>query len=505
MRPARLLAVAWRDLRLISGGRGWWKLPALAAGLLLPVGVIPLDIPTSLEALPARAQGQIPESLQALIEPSAQAPVGFTRAEEPTIRATRIPLATREALDTLPGPSVRIEDLGSEPELPGRSLLVALLALSLMTGPLAESLAGERAKGTLTTLLAAGISRSELAWGKWLAWTGSATLATALVAIGGLASGSQEWGPWPLGLPLVAGAAVALGLWLGRSAADEVGSATRTMRVLPMAALLLGGAAWFLRGISPALGAAVPLGGALLVAGNLAVSPVELLAALVGNGLAITAMLAGVTRALDGRPPWVDVPGLLRDLALIGAAALCWWLPIIGPGIWGIAGNAELSASLDPRVGLATGALLFLGIVGIDAARLHTSTGLKPPSLLGISVGFAAGGALAVLTQWELPELGLASGELAEMAQLRLGRGVLPPVAVFALVLPAQELLFRGWLQRRSPLLALLAWVLVCTPLDPVTGLISGLLLGGLSRWKGWWAALAAHLGWWAVAGLLGA
>jgi hypothetical protein len=192
-------------------------------------------------------------------------------------------------------------------------------------------------------------------------------------------------------------------------------------------------------------------------------------------------------------------------VALVGAAALCWWLPIIGPGIWGIAGNAELSASLDPRVGLATGALLFLGIVGVDAARLHTPSGLKPPSILGVGVGLLTGCALAVATVMWLPGWSLGSGELAEMAQLRLSRGVLPPVAVFALVLPAQELLFRGWLQRRSPALALIAWVLVCTPLDPVTGVVSGLILGALSRWKGWWAALAAHLGWWAVSGLLGA
>lgn len=500
MRPRRLLAIAWRDLRLISGGRGWWKLPALAAGLLLPVGLIPVDVPTSLEALPAQAQGQIPDALRERIASSAQAPVGFTPAEQPTIRATRIPLATRQALDTLPGPTVRVVDLGTEPELPGRSLLVALLALSLMTGPLAESLAGERAKGTLTTLRSAGISRSELAWGKWLAWTASATGATLLVALGGLLSGSQEWGPWPLGLPLVAGSAVALGLFLGRSAADEVGSATRTMRVLPMAALVLGGAAWFLRGVSPALGAAVPLGGALLVAGNLAVQPIELLAALLGNGVAIAAMLFGVTRALDGRPPWVDVPGLMRDLALVGAAALCWWLPIIGPGIWGVAGNPDLSASLDPRVGLATGALLFLGLVGIDAARQHHPLGLRSPDPIGLGVGFLVGAALAWAPSWPV-----GSGVLTSMAEPRLSLGLLPPIAVFAVVLPAQELLFRGWLQRRNPALALAAWVLVCSPLDPLLGLISGVVLGALARWKGWWVALAAHLGWWVVAGWVGA
>ena len=35
MRPGRVLAVAWRDLRVVQSGRGGWKLPLLALSLLL--------------------------------------------------------------------------------------------------------------------------------------------------------------------------------------------------------------------------------------------------------------------------------------------------------------------------------------------------------------------------------------------------------------------------------------------------------------------------------------
>lgn len=497
MRPARLWAVAWRDLRLVHAGRGWWKLPALALGLLLPIGVAPVELPTHLEALPARAMGEIPPELAQDIESAPAAPVRFVGQDPVVVKATRLPEATRAALDTLPGETVTVHDLGQSPELPGRSLLVALLALSLLTGPLAESLAGERSRGTLTSLRSAGISSAELVGGKWLAWTLAATGTTLLVALSGVLSGAQTLGVWPLGLPLVAATAVALGLWLGRGAADEVGAATRTMRVLPIAALVLGGLAYGLRSVHPALGAGVPLGGALLLSGDLGTGPLELLAALTGNALASAWMLRSVARSLDGEPDWLDLPGLARASGLAGAALLCWWLPVLGPGIWGVAGNHALSANLDPALGVAVGAAMLLGILTVDLARDTQPREWSRPCGGEVVYGAAAGALLSFL-----PALPLLDGPLAEMALDRSLWARIPDHPVALLSLPVLALFFWDLLRRASDVLAVLAWTLVLFPVDPLTGVVSGGVLLVLSRRWSWWAALGALTGWLALSSL---
>jgi ABC-type Na+ efflux pump permease subunit len=164
-------------------------------------------------------------------------------------------------------------------------LLLALLSLSLLTGPLTESLAGERSRKTLLSLLTASISRGELALGKWLAWAGVSSVMTLAVALSGRVTGAMPLGLWCLGLPLASGMAAALGLWLGRDAEDEVDGAARTLRALPVIALGLFGAAYGLNMVSPGLGAVVPLGGALLLAGGLLTGVTPVIGAVLGTAI----------------------------------------------------------------------------------------------------------------------------------------------------------------------------------------------------------------------------
>ena len=492
MRGARVLAVAWRDLRQVHAGKGWWRLPLIALALLLPVGALPLENP--LAERPVRARGEIPEALADRIEHGPRAPIAL-RGEAPVaVVGTQVPEGLRQVLDTLPGePSVRIERRGRVRELPGRSLLVALLAISLLTGPLAESLPGERKRGTLETLLTAGVSRLEVVVGKWLGWTAAASATVLLVAAAGLLDGSQAPGWWPLGLPLCAGAAVALGLWLGRSAADEVAGAARTMRIVPLAALGLGVTAWLLADLHPALGAAVPMGGALLVAGDLLHGPGPLLAATAGTALGTVALLAHTARGLSEvglRRPRRPTAGL------VATAALVWAVPVAGPALWTAAGNASFAANLDADVGAAVGGGLLASLAIVE--HLRSRRGLERPRLDGWLAGLTCGAALAMAAAassyvpW--PELAL----LAEL-RVRMAAALAPghaPLAAVVVVL-GHELLFRGVLQRRLGL----GWtaglyVLLVSPLDPLRGAVAALALGLLAKRRGLLAAVLAHLAW---------
>ncbi|MCP4806578.1 MAG: ATP-binding cassette domain-containing protein [Proteobacteria bacterium] len=327
MRWRRILHIAWRDLRLVHAGKSWWRLPAIALALLLPAGALPL--PSSPTAEMARAGGEIPAALEDQIEFRPRSPIQLSGEDPVVLRGGRVSVPLRAALDGLGGVGVTILREGEERRMPGRSLLVALLAISLLTGPLAESLPGERQRGTLETLLTAGVSRAELITGKWLAWTLATTTMTAIVAAMGMLDGSQDVGVWPLALPPVAGVAVAFGLWLGRGAADEIAGATRTMRVLPVTSVTLLVAAYALGTVHPALGALVPLGGALLVAGDVFVGALPLTAAWAGSLAAVVGLLAWTARDLT------EV-GLRRErigdsAGLIAMAGLLWWLPVVGP------------------------------------------------------------------------------------------------------------------------------------------------------------------------------
>lgn len=474
MRPTRVAWIAWRDLRLVVSGRSWWKLPLLALLLLLPVGGLHIGPPTTSTG-PPKVRGEIPEALVGQLQSSKRA--GVLLLPGPVVVANRVPPALRRVLDhSYPEGRVELLDLAPERRLPGRSLLVALLALSLLTGPLTESTAGERSQGSLETLMSAGISRGELVAGKWLAWTAVASLGTLLVAALGLLRGTQEPGVWPLGLPLVAGVAVAFGLWLQRHSADQVGAAARTMRVVPIAAMLAGGAAWALSQLSPSLGALVPFGAALLLAGDLMSAPLQVALAALSSLFTIGLLLAATASTLDR-----VVPRSSGALGLVATAALLYWLPVLGPEVWAAAGNPELATSLSLPVSLATAGGLLLGAALVALVRDHRQL-LKPPGTPLFLLCALTGLTLALLPRLDL----LPSSH-------RLEAGLVGSLLLAA----GQEFLFRGALQQRAgPWVAGAAWVLVCSPHAPLRGIVAALALGALAKRGGVMAALTAHLFW---------
>lgn len=478
MRANRIIWLAWRDLRIVLSGKSWWKLPVVALVLLLPAGTLTFETPDVGQRTP-KVAGTVPPELEGRVVQAPRALVRLSVDEGVIVHGNRVPPVLRRVLDdALGGPTIEVRDLAAERRLPGRSLLVALLALSLLTGPLTESTAGERRRRTLDALMSAGISRVELVTGKWLAWTGVASLTCLGVAVAGLISGSQEPGVWPIGLPLVAGTAVAFALWLQRHADDEVGAAARTMRVVPVAAMLAGGAALALAGVHPVLGAAVPLGGPLLLAGDLLVEPTSALAATASTLVWVALLLAHTARSLDRvllrqATPW----------GFVFAAVLVWWLPVGGPEVWAAAGNPELTAQLSRPWGLATAAGLLGSLAAVVALRGHLSVRWRT-SVTGAAVAFAVG---LVLSAAHAPGAGLYGRADAALASATV---------VGALAVVAQEG-FRAVLARNAgPVLAGLAWVLVCSPHRPFLGAVAAVALGALNHRFGLLAAVVAHLVW---------
>lgn len=493
MRAGRVWAVAWRDLATVHAGRSRWGLPLLALGLLLPVGAVPLELsiprPDAQAAL--HVAGEIPAALQERLVADPQAPVRLEGAAPVRVVARSLPSGLRAALDTLGGPVVRVQTTPLALKLPGRSLLVALLAISLLTGPLAESLPGERSRGTLEVLLTAAISRIELVTGKWLAWTLWGGAASVLAAVGGMMSGAQAPGLWPLALPLVSGTAVALGLWLVRGAADVVGGAAIPMRVVPAIAIGLAGLAWGLSAVDPLLGAAVPLGGALLVAGAVITGPAALVAAALGSGLATAWLLRRTASDIE--------TSAQASRAGVGAVVLAvaglWGLAVAGPGVWAIAGNAAFDAPV--QAGLLAGGACLSGLAAVVCARdaVWPAVGAWRGWVVGL-VGAAllwGGSRLSAGWTWD-------AGPMAPMVErLAMGLGGASGAGMLAVAL-GQEWVFRDLLRRRvGEGWALMAWVLVVGLANPILGLWSGIVLTGLARRWGLGAAVVASLGWMAL------
>lgn len=496
MRPSRLLAIAWRDLRMVNSGKSWYKLPLAAIGLMTPAGAIPFKLPEIPDA-PAIARGDIPPELASQIAQSPRALVTLEGRDPVVVRAAALPDATREALNSLPGePRVKVIQHERPVPRPKRSLLVALLSVSLLTGPLAETLPGERSRRTLETLRTAAISRGELVVGKWLAWAGAASGTTLAVALSGALTGAQPLGSWTLGLPLTASCAVALGLWLGRDAPDEIAGAARTIRVIPVAALGMGTLAFLLSLSSPIAASLVPLGGAILLAGGLVGGVGPTLGAALSTGLATAGMLAHTAVSLDRVEATAERPWL-RGLSAVAVAALLWWLPVVGPAMWAMAGNPDIAARLPVGAGLAAGGLL-LGLYAFTE-HLREHGELPAPKLDGVPRGAAVGVALA-MAAGASGLVPFAHSDLLIAARLRLAAGLAPAwaglPALFAVVL-GQAAFFRGWLPRRLGVWgSALAWALIASPLDPARGLPAALALGLLASRHGLAAAVAAHLCW---------
>lgn len=479
-------AVAWRDLRRVISGRKRFSLPLLALFLLLPVGALPLpapEAPTGPPPTPA-VQGEVPAALGGQLRVHPDAAVRLEAGPPVVAEGAFVPARLRAVLDTLDGDGALSVRYHRPPlRLPGRSMLVALLAISLLTGPLAESLPGEREEGTFETLLAAALSHGELIVGKWLAWTAAASAAALLSSISGRVTGAQAAGPWLFGVPLSLAVAVASGLWLVRRAGDVIGGAAAPMRVIPSLAVMAVGLAWLAAQAHPLLGAALPLGGALLLAGGMLDGALPVLVCTLSTAATVAVLLAGTARDLQRTPS----RRAAARWGLAAGAALCWWLPVTAPAAWGLAGRAEL---VDPASGVRAAGLLALLLAATAAARDTQPVSWRRPGWPGLLLAVAAGGGLALLSN--LPTALPVDGVLAARLLAR-------PTGLFGAVALAVggEALFRGVLSARLgmwPALAL--WVLIVHPLDPILGLASGLALGWLARNHGLTAAIVGALVW---------
>jgi ABC-type Na+ efflux pump permease subunit len=508
MRPSRLLAVARRDLALETRGRRGFVLPVITLGLILPASTI--DLGTITEAPPSfvGVTGDVPPEVLALPDVRVVDPpfasMKFQRAgERLVVHGREIPAAVRAALE--PDAAIRFEDVRTPFRYPGRSLLLALIAASLLTGPVAESLPGERSRHTLEILLAAAITRGELVVGKWLAWAGYGAAAAVLGAAAALLTGRQEAGPWLLAMPFVPACTIALGLYLLRRSSDVVGGSTVSVRVLPALLSLLGIASWMLGNVDPRLGAALPLGGALLASGAAWEGVAPTLIAIASTGLTTAALLWVTARDLgDERATARLVPdGVKQALAATALTAPAWWIPIAGPVLWAAGGNPYLAGEIPREPGVTAGSALLLVAATALAARASSvpdALGLRRPTLEALGIGVAAGLLLALTGAIE-PWPSLAQSPFLDDARQRLDGAALPlwagPGAVL-LSAVAQELLFRGAMQRSAgPWVATIASVVVLYPLDPLRGLlVGGVLAAAVHRSGNSATALLAHLVW---------
>jgi membrane protease YdiL (CAAX protease family) len=503
MRPSIVLTIARRDLAIQLRGRRAWVLPLIAAVLLVPLASVPIPLRSAGPAAPPQVvvSGEVPDALDAHPDIArGDHGVPIRRAGDAlVVRADPVPAALRraldQALDPSPPPAVAYV-AGPTMPLPGRTLLLALVAASLLTGAVSESLPGERGQRTLEALLTAAIRRDEIIFGKGLAWGGIGaivSLAAGFVAIG---SGLATLGPWILALPLVAPATVALGLFLVRHTADLVGGATVSLRVLPAVLSTLGLVAWGVGLWSPALGASIPLGGALVAAGDTwpGWGPPALAAAMTGG--VTLGLLIGAARGLEREVPREDDGSKWRAAALIGWLAAASWGLALGPTLWAPAGNPALAANLSPAAGVLASALALLMLSGVVIAgpggwrrvRLDARASVRwawalllAPALFGIAL---------VPEPAQLP----VAPSLVARLDLALHPGA-AGVAVAALAVVAQEVSFRGLLPRAlarghnpglaAELGAVAVWTAIAAPHAPVTGALIGLALSALARATG--------------------
>lgn len=487
LRPSRVLAVARRDLRQRTGKR-WYRLPATALALLLPASAFSIHMAKpeaarvtteSGASLPAVA-GEIPESLQGRLTYGEPTDVTL-KGDNPIIaRGVRVPSAIRAELDSLPGAErVRVERFRPPVRLPGRSLLIALLAISLLTGPLAEALPGERSRRTLEVLLSAGISREELIGGKWLAWTAASTATAWIAAVTAVLAGVQSAGLWFLGLPLAIGTGVGLGLWLVRGVGDLVGGAATPMRVLPVMSMAMGGVAYGALSFHPFAAALVPLGGALMVAGDVLSDPASLAVATLGTAFWVGLMLKATAHSIDryNEGGGARVPGAIGASI---AAAIAWGFAVAGPGIWTVAGNPGAAGSLALSVG--AGGLVLVCVAMVTGGR-HGGFGFQS-NPIGIAQGtglavavLAAGGALLAVAPASalhpLTQSDAAAGPFA----VRLAMGLQPMgvdnFAATASALVGQALFFFGIVARRSgAAVSVIAFTLIVGLANPLLAIV---------------------------------
>jgi len=494
-----ILAIAQRDLRSELSGRQGIGLPLIALALLLPASLV--RVPGA-DSAGLGVQGAVPAAVLQIpdVRPGHRG-TGFLEVEGVIqVYDYSIPEPIRAALDG-EHPVVKVEAVRPPMRVPRRSLFFALISASTLTGAVSASIGGERSRNTLQALLSAAVSRAEIVLGKWVAWTGFGSLGGLLATVVAVVAGRQELGPWVLAVPAVPALTVALGLWLVRRTEDVIAGTSVSLRVLPAVLGVSGLLAWVLSEMHWLLGAAVPLGGALLAAGDLWDGAWLPTAVAILSAIATTAvLLAGTARDLDQHAPFRPSSDIRPVRAVTdGALALgAWWCVVPGPTLWGWAGNPAMTEVLHVERGLLAGSALFVTLAGMGIIR--TTHPSERPDFMGFSpgtallTGLAAGAGLALA-----PGLPIAHPWVA-MAAGRLHTGLVPPAAVALPVILAQELWFRGWMQRRAGWLpAAFAFALVMAPFDPVAGVILGLSTGWAGR-RGLATAVVARAVAWGVA-----
>jgi hypothetical protein len=527
LRLGRLLAVARYEQKSHMTGRQALRLVGVALSLLLPAALLsgPPLRSLLLGATPSKAppteaewgvgpppppmvkvKGVVPAGLEGRMTLADDSPFAIDKLEPVTLRAPYVPEDLRSALDTIDGDEkLEVRTYVFRYDLPGRSLLIAVLAVSLLTGPLADALPGERARRTLEVLLTTGITRGELVGGKWLAWTLSSTATALLASFVACWRGIQEPGWWLLGLPLFIGSAVAFGLWLVRLVDDVVGGSAAPMRVLPVAA---GATALFARGlssISPVAGAAVPLGGPLLVAGDVFQSGPQIIAATAGTAAFVVAVLTRTGRDLD-RVDTTSSPTRWGAVGLSAIAMLLFWLTVAGPRVWGSGITTDLVTSL-PRSMVGGGlALLACAFVAYAREMRAGRVTVERRASAAVSVAVTLAVAAALAASGPLPSLDLSTGrETIDAMVARLREGSVPFTmlasweAAFAALLSVagQVVLFRGIVATRGGwITASVLWCFCVCPLGPWSALAASLALGALAAEHGMLAALAAQIVW---------
>ncbi|MFN2375751.1 MAG: hypothetical protein ABR538_04390 [Candidatus Binatia bacterium] len=527
MRIQRLLAVSRYETRTHMTGRQALRLLAVSAVLLLPAAAVHTprlampefgrssELPLPVEEFEWGAgpppppkvlvRGTIPAELQSRLVLSDYSPFEI-RGENPVVVvAEDISPAMRAALETIDGPvQLEVKRFENPLALPGRSLLIAILAVSLLTGPLADSLPGERARRTLEVLLTAGISRGELIGGKWLAWTISASTTAGIAAAVACWRGVQEPGWWLLGLPLFIASAIAFGLWLVRLVDDVVGGSAAPMRILPVAATATAALAVVVAQVSPVAAAAVPLGGPLLVAADVYRSLPQVIASVLGTIVFVTAMLMRTGSELD-RVDTTSSPTRWGAVGLCAVAILLWWLTVGGTGIWGSAGNTDLVRDLPHS--MMVGGLALLSCAVVAMAREFRTGPVLPqrtsPPLTSVLVTLAVAAALAA--SGPIPAVDAASAGAVTSMLERLREGALPAGMTTSAWIAAggiasifgQAILFRGVVATRAGWMAAsLLWCLAVCPWTPWSVLSASFALGALAAGHGFFAALVAQLIW---------
>ena len=490
-RLQRILAVSHRDLKSeLSHRQRGWILIAITGLLLIPVASAPTTLWMT-SSTEVSVTGEVPAAVsdvQGITVVPDQADIGLFRDPEGAgllVVGRPPPEALRAALDNNEN-KLEWVDVSPTRKAPHRSLLFALIAASVLTGAVSESISGERSRRTLQCLLSASITRLELILGKWLAWTGYGVLSVSAAALLSLLCGTTPWGWWLLPLPAVPAATVGLGIFMVRHATDPVTGATISLRIVPAVLAILGISAWFLGNIHPILGASVPIGGALIAAGQVWSGFAAPLIATTAT-LATTAGLLWVTSTqLEQRPDPYSPERTVREFFTEGLLTSgLWWIPLLGPVLWALAGNRQLADGLSllgPVVAVSLSTGLAAAIWAAQENRPADTLGLRPKAIpwVGVLIGTWL---LFNIGQNGLFPVPFASDETAWVHRLQLAIYPMqfnPLLGWSAIIL--QEIYFRGRLhQKLGAWPAILIFTLVTSPHDPVAGLCIGAALGSLT------------------------